>query len=100
MKTTKIFISQPMRGKSTEQIKEEREAVIDTLKEQYGSIEILESVFDDFNETTHPLKFLSRAINTLADADVAVFMNGWKEARGCKMEHECAMNYSIPVYYM
>lgn len=99
-KTKKIFISQPMRGKSIEQIKEEREVAINTLKAHYESIEILESVFDDFNEGTHPLKFLSRAIDTLADADIAVFMDGWRDARGCKIEHECAINYSIPVWYM
>jgi len=31
----------------------------------------------------------------LSTADVAYFAEGWDEARGCKIEHECAVEYGI-----
>lgn len=37
-----------------------------------------------------------RSIEVLAKADLAVFMNGWENARGCRIEHQAAKNYSIP----
>lgn len=33
----------------------------------------------------------------LSTADVAYFAKGWEEARGCKLEHECAIQYGIDV---
>ena len=29
------------------------------------------------------------------EADVAYFAEGWDEARGCKIEHTCAVEYNI-----
>lgn len=94
----KIFISQPMKGKSNEEIKKERELIIKDIKaimdmedEQFV---ILETVFDDFKGAT-PLKFLAKSLMVLADADYAYFAEGWEEARGCRIEHECALEYRI-----
>ena len=36
-------------------------------------------------------------IEFLAKADVAIFAPGWKNARGCRIEHQCAEDYGIPV---
>lgn len=33
----------------------------------------------------------------LATADVAYFASGWKNARGCKIEHICAEQYGIKI---
>lgn len=41
----KIFISQPMRNKSHANIEQEREEIVSRLKEEYGEIEIIDSVF-------------------------------------------------------
>lgn len=32
-----------------------------------------------------------------AKADVAVFAPGWQNARGCRIEHQCAEDYDIPM---
>ena len=43
----KVFISQPMRGKTDEQIRKERNKVIANLEYVYrDGVEILDSVFD------------------------------------------------------
>ncbi|WP_050636169.1 DUF4406 domain-containing protein [Candidatus Stoquefichus sp. SB1] len=92
----KIFISQPMKGKSNEEIKKERELIINDIEaimedEQFV---ILDTVFEDFKGAT-PLKFLAKSLMVLADADYVYFAEGWEEARGCRIEHECALEYRI-----
>lgn len=94
----KLFISQPMRDRTDEQILAEREAAIESaqkfLKED---VEVIDSFFKDVPESgCVPLKHLARSLDFLADADVAYFANGWEDARGCRIEHECAVAYGIP----
>lgn len=92
----KLFISQPMRGKSDEEILKEREIAIKTARETVGEeVEVLETFFDDFGPDAKPLDYLARSIEFLAKADVAYFAPGWETARGCKIEHECAVEYGI-----
>ena len=96
----KLFISQPMKDKSAEEIKEERENIIAHCKEMYGNeLEVIDSYFQDYNPDTGcvPLKYLSKSIELLADADVAYFAKGWENARGCRIENTCAIEYGIEV---
>ena len=44
-----------------------------------------------------PLWFLGKSLELLSTADVAYFANGWQAARGCRMEHICAVEYGIKV---
>jgi len=91
-----LFISQPMRGKSDDEILQERQTAIAAAKEKLGEeVNPLETFFglDD----AKPLEFLGEAIKYLAQADVAYFVSGWKNARGCKIEHTCALEYGIPI---
>lgn len=93
----KVFLSQPMRGKTNEEIKCEREEIVKEIKSILGEeIEIMDTVFDDFDGAT-PLKYLAKSIMVLADAEVAVFSKGWNETRGCSIEFQCATAYGIPV---
>jgi len=92
----KLFISQPMRGKSDEEILKEREHAIQKAKELIGEeVEVLDTFFDDFDSNAKPLEYLARSIEYLSKADVAYFAQGWQEARGCRIEHECAVEYEI-----
>lgn len=93
----KLFISQPMNGKSDEQILKERSAAIVAASALIGEdVEVLETFYDDFAEDSKPLEYLGRSISDLAKADAAYFVKGWKERRGCKIEYLCAKNYGIP----
>jgi hypothetical protein len=96
----KIFISQPMRGKSDEEILRERNRLTDItrdiIKKRFDDdIEVLDTFFEDFNGKA--LQFLAKGLMVLAEADFAVFAPGWEDARGCKIEHECCVKFNIPL---
>lgn len=94
----KLFISQPMRGKSDEEILKEREHAIQKAKELIGEeVEVLDTFFDDFDSNAKPLEYLARSIEYLSKADVAYFVPGWQEARGCRIERACAEEYGIKI---
>lgn len=94
----KIFISQPMKGKTDEEIIEARAVAVEYLRLKYGSdVEILNSFFQGEPVTVNPLKCLAESIRILADADAAFFCRGWMTARGCLIEHQCAESYGIKV---
>ena len=92
----KLFISQPMRGKTDEQILLERAKAIQKAKVEIGEeVEVIETFYTDFSNDAKPLEYLARSIQDLAMADIAYFVKGWQEARGCRIEHECAVQYGI-----
>ncbi|MCM1363404.1 MAG: DUF4406 domain-containing protein [Ruminococcus sp.] len=93
---TKLFISQCMRGRSDEEILAEREAIIEKAKKLCTEeVEVLNSFFDDY--TGSALYFLSKSLEMLSEADIAVFGPGWEKARGCRIEHQCCEDYEIPI---
>ena len=95
----KIMISQPMRGKTEEQIRTERETLVKELTEK--GHEVVDTVFDDFpNGHATPLHYLSKSIEFLANVDCLVCMPGWKEARGCRIEEQCAREYGKFIMYL
>lgn len=94
----KIFISQPMQGKTNEEIKTERERLIAKAREHYGeNIEVIDSFFENAPADARPLWFLGKSLELLSTADVAVFAPDWKSARGCRVENHCAIMYGIEV---
>lgn len=94
----KLFISQPMRGKSDEQILAEREKAIKIAKEKLGEeVEVINSFFKNAPTDVNPLWYLGESLKLLAWSDVAYFAEGWEHARGCKIEHTCAVAYCIPI---
>lgn len=92
----KVFISQPMRDKTDEQIKEERAKAVSRIKEKYNEdVEIIDSFFENAPHNAKPLWFLGKSLELLANADVAYFCKDWEKYRGCKIEHTCAKEYGI-----
>jgi hypothetical protein len=92
----KLFISQPMKGKTNEEIKAEREKAIVSVKGALGEdVEVIDSFFEDAPYDANPLWFLGKSLQLLSTADIAYFTKGWEDARGCKIEHQCAVEYSI-----
>ena len=94
---TKVFISQPMCGKTEHEILEERANVFQIAKESFPDAELIDGYFDDYEPSTGNvgLKYLAKFLELLADADVAYFAPGWYNARGCRIENDCAIEYSI-----
>lgn len=100
--TVRLFISQPMRGKSDEEIESEREKLVEIAEAVYfgrGEVEVIDSFFkgglDVPAGAKAPLYYLSKSLELLATADVAIFAEDWREARGCRIEHECADGYGV-----
>ena len=86
----KVMISQPMRGKTEEQIRDERKELIKMLEAE--GHEVIDTV-QDISENKSPIYYLSKSIELLDKADAVVFMTGWEEARGCVVEHYIAKQY-------
>lgn len=93
----KMMISQPMRGKTNEQIRAERAELI--LKLEAEGYEVIDTVLD-ISENKSPLFYLSKSIELLDKADAVVFMSGWQQARGCRIEEICAKEYGKFLMYL
>lgn len=94
----KIMISQPMKGKTNEEISKEREHLVKVF-ESNGDI-VLDTIFDETPKNVdEAIWLLSKSIEYLAQADTIIFMTGWEKARGCKIEHEVAVEYGKEVIY-
>ena len=92
----KLFISQPMRGKSDEEILAVRKKEIKSAEIQIGEpVEVIDSFFQAAPTNVKPLWYLGESLKLLAEADIAYFAKGWDEARGCKIENTCAIEYGI-----
>lgn len=94
----KLFISQPMKGKTDDEILAEREKAIKSAERQLGEpVEVIDSFFQSAPADAKPLWFLGKSLELLSGADIAYFAKGWQEARGCKIENTCAIEYGIAV---
>jgi Asp-tRNA(Asn)/Glu-tRNA(Gln) amidotransferase A subunit family amidase len=92
----KVIISQPMRGKSEQQVRDERAQLVKELTEQ--GYEVVDTIFPDFtNEGNIPLKYLAKSLEFIADVDAVYFMDGWQDARGCRIEHQTCVDYGIEI---
>jgi len=90
----KAMISQPMRGKTEDQIRTERAEIVKQLESR--GYEVVDTVFPDFtNQGNITLKYLAKSIEFIADVDFVYFMPGWENARGCRIEHQCCRDYGV-----
>ena len=96
----KWFISQPMRGKSNDEIKEERNNIIASIKKLDPNAQVIDSFFKNAPHEANPVWFLSKSISLLADADAALFANDFGAARGCRIELTICKEYGIPYYWI
>lgn len=89
----KIMISQPMRGKTTEQIEAERKQLVEELERQ--GHEVVNTIFAEETpkDCDTALYYLSKSIEVIGKVDALVFMPGWEDARGCRIEHYVASSY-------
>lgn len=95
----KIMISQPMRGKTEEQIKAERKEIVDKFNKMH--IEVINTLFtEETPENCNTAVFyLGKSISAMKDVDAIYMCDNWREARGCVIEHEVATKYGIKILY-
>ncbi|WP_173327797.1 hypothetical protein [Eubacterium pyruvativorans] len=114
----RVFISQPMNGKTYSEIKNERKKAIEAVRKEYPDeeikiidnlleedavrkeypdeeIKIIDNLLEEDYEIANPMWCLGNSIELLSTADVAYFADGWNNARGCRIEFICAYEYGI-----
>ena len=108
-----IFISQPMTGKSEEEILATRQEAIDKIHQLFDAdgveINIIASYIDDAtrkhfkehvsDDINWDIFWLSQSLERLAMADMIWLCDGWEYSKGCNVELECAMQYGISIVY-
>lgn len=95
----KLFISQPMKGKTDEQILEERNQAASLFILGGENVEVIDSFFKDAPAQAAPLWYLGESIKLLGEADVVYFCKDWQKYNGCTIEHECAVRYGKTIVY-
>ena len=93
----RVYISVPMRGRTDAEILNERRKAIEIVKADnpYEDIKVINNFFREESRNDNPMWCLGNSIESLSTADLAFFSEGWQDARGCRIEFECAMSYGI-----
>ena len=108
-----VFISQPMTGKSEEEILATRQKAIDKIHQLFDAdgveINIIASYIDDAtrkhfkehvsDDINWDIFWLSQSLERLAMADMIWLCDGWEYSKGCNVELECAIQYGLVVVY-
>ena len=108
-----VFISQPMPGKSEEEILATRQEAIDKIHQLFDAdgveINIIASYIDDAtrkhfkehvsDDINWDIFWLSQSLERLAMADMIWLCDGWEYSNGCNIELECATRYGISIMY-
>ena len=95
----KLFISQPMKGLTDEEILKAREEIKTRAEQAIGEqVELIDSFVEDYPGEINksiPVWYLGKSILFLSQADIAYFGGDWRNARGCKIEYEVANAYGF-----
>ena len=103
----KAMLSQPMNGKTEEEIIATRERAIATLESR--GYKIVNTLFTDEwyspdscearGVVNRPMMFLAKSLENMSLCHAAYFCKGWENARGCKLEHAVAEAYGVDILY-
>ena len=103
----KAMLSQPMAGKTDQEIIETRERAIAALEAK--GYEVINTLFTDewYDKKSMeargvvqiPLCFLAKSLENMSLCHAAYFCKGWENARGCRLEHEAAKVYGLTIIY-
>ena len=103
----KAMLSQPMGGKTDEEIVSTREEAVKVLQEK--GYEIVNTLFTDEWYSREKMEergvvqitlfFLAKSCVNMSRCQVAYLLKGWEHARGCRVEHEAAKAYGLEIIY-
>ena len=107
----KVFISQPMTGLTEEEILSIRKQARDSIVAIYGDdVRIIDSYYSDLSKqnveqsmdgvvNSWDIFWLSESLNSMSEADLIWFVDGWQHSKGCTIEHLCASLYGIDMEF-
>lgn len=103
----KAMLSQPMAGRTEQEIAETRERAIEYLESQ--GYEVVNTLFTDEWYSKEkmeergvvqvPVCFLAKSLENMSLCDAVYFCGGWSCARGCRIEHQVAEEYGLDIIY-
>ena len=103
----KAMLSQPMAGKTEEEIIATRNRAINFLKAE--GFRIVNTLFTDewYSKEAMtargvvqiPLCFLAKSLENMSLCHTVYFCKGWENARGCRIEHDAAVAYGLEIIY-
>lgn len=103
----RAILSQPMAGKTDEEIVNTREKAIEYLRDK--GYEVVNTLFTDEwyskdkmeeREVVQiPLCFLAKSLENMSLCHTVYFCKGWENARGCRIEHDAAVAYGLDIIY-
>lgn len=103
-KKKKAMISQPMCGKTDEEILDVRNRIAAKLQEV--GYEVADTVFHFTDEQMNELGvknqamyYIANSILAMSRCDCVYFAKGWENARGCRIEYYIAAAYGTEVLY-
>lgn len=103
----KAMISQPMAGKTDEDIIVTRERAMNALRDK-GYMVVNTMFTDEWYSKEEmekrgveniPLCFLAKSLENMSLCHAAYFCKGWEKYRGCKIEHDAAVAYGLHIIY-
>lgn len=103
----KAMLSQPMAGKTDQEIIVTREKAVQELMQR--GYQVVNTLFTDEwygkeamekrGVVQIPLCFLAKSLESMSLCHAAYFCKGWEQARGCRIEHEAAVAYGLEIIY-
>ena len=104
----KIFISQPMTGRTPEEVEETYKNAVEDIRNRIApgasDIEFLNTRNYILPRTmtrgghNENIAMLGHAIQVMSMADAVYFCEGAEQSRGCACEHTVAKIYGIPMF--
>ena len=97
------MISQPMAGKTPEEIVELRDKAIKYLEK--SGFEVVDTYFPNDSKyltvdiLSKPLFCLGKSLMYMSYCDAVYFCKGWDKTRGCILEHKAAEAYGLERMY-
>ena len=101
----KAMISQPMAGKTDEEIAATRDLAVAKLRQM--GYEVVNTLFTDewYSDKAMeergvvqvPLCYLAKSLENMSLCHTAYFAKGWEDARGCKIERAAAVAYDLEI---
>ncbi len=86
------FISMPMSGLDMAGVLAKRRSIL----EKNGWEDVYDLCFTQPHiDICNPVENLGLSIHAMGKADVIYFVKGWKEAKGCRVEHAVCKSYKL-----
>ncbi len=101
-KIIKVFISQPMHGRTKWEITKVRNKIKKLVEERFGEAYQIEYLNEDSSERPKDwtrIQNLGYSIMNMHDTDIVVFAPLWGKANGCLVEHSVARLYEKNMLY-